>query len=106
MLESGRFVPRVLSRRPELLPQAAPVFAGYIEIDRDGYSGRPLFRGMTAVLDELGITDREERKLWRSLWREMANTEAEVREKQREADAPAQGKAGRGKPRAQDFEED
>lgn len=76
--------PIVLSRKVELLPQAAPIYSGFFEIDRDGFNGRPQFAGMCLVLDELGIRDPEERKRWRSIWREMSHTESEVREKQAE----------------------
>lgn len=97
----------VLSRRVDLLPQAAKVYAAYLEIDRDGMSGRPLFAGMRAVLDELGISDPEERRRWRALWRQMYAVEAEIREKQAEerkekSEAKAKGKTGK---RARDEEE-
>lgn len=76
--------PIVLSRRVELSSQAAWLFSTYLEIDRDGFSGRPLFAGMNAVLDEFGVTDKEERKRIRAIWRSMHTVEREVHEQQAE----------------------
>lgn len=76
--------PIVLSEREELLPEAAPIFRAYFDIDRDGFSGRPQFAGMVAVLDEMGITDKTERQRWRGFWRSMHAVETEVQEKRRE----------------------
>lgn len=110
MARRGRH-PIVLSRKVDLLPQAARLYSAYLEIDRDGMSGRPLFAGMCAVLDELGIADREERRHWRALWRQMWHVESEIRERQAEeraekAEAKAQGasprKRGRRRERAEE----
>lgn len=100
MARTGKRRPIVLSRRVELHPEAAAIWAGYLEIDRDGFNGRPLFSGMCAVLDELGIASREERRRWRSLWREMWHLESEIRERQAEERKERQkAKSGKGKGR-------
>jgi len=93
--------PKVLSRCPELLPQAAWIFRAYLELDRDGFNGRVLFAGMCAVLDEYGITERPERERIRGFWRSMYAAEAEVREdqekrrKEREAEREAAKRMGK-----------
>lgn len=65
---------------PTLFVEGRRLYRAYTEINRDGFSGALLFESMCAVLDEYGVTDREERARARDLWREMATKERELRD--------------------------
>lgn len=54
-------------------------------------AGPPTFAGMCAVLDELGIRDRERRMEIRGYWRSMAVVEAEAQKKAREKSEAERG---------------
>lgn len=66
----------VVAERPDVYTVLAEVFEAFFELDRDGFSGTPTTAGMNLALDEMGVSDRGERRRIRSLWRAM---EAEYR---------------------------
>jgi len=78
--------PEILAEREVLHSESVWLWDGYLEIDRDGMSGVPTMRGMREVLDEYGVTDREERRFARKVWRQMFAKESEIREKRRKAE--------------------
>jgi hypothetical protein len=73
----------ILQRKPALRPHLSDLYEDFYEIDRDGMSGSLTFHGMNDMLDEHGITDRQERKAVRLVWKQM---EAARLEMKREAD--------------------
>ena len=70
----------VLQREPILSPHLEPLFSAYHEIGVD-QAGRKSLTDMLAMLNELGITDRHERRLVRSAWFEMNAIDIESEEK-------------------------
>lgn len=52
--------------------------------------GPPSFVGMCAVLDEMGVEDRDRRAELRSYWRAMASAEMEIREAKAESERKRQ----------------
>ena len=74
---------------PQLFVESLPIYRWYEEIDRDGMSGVPTFRGMNAVLDEYGIKNLEDRAQIRRQWRAMFAKEHELRKKPADVNPPS-----------------
>jgi hypothetical protein len=98
-----------MRRKVEIPRSVEWIWRAYWEIDASEWGARVPFQSMRAVLDEYGVTDREERFWLRDVWRAMAAVETEVRaeqKKRKKADDPAagepevreieRGRAGRG----------
>jgi hypothetical protein len=88
----------LIGRMPAVPQALLDVYAGFQELDRDGFSGAPTMAGMRQTLDEMGLTDRSERAAVRRLWRVMEDARRRRDDELKEAEKTTKAAAEPSRP--------